>query len=132
MSRLYGSLQNRLAENMVGRPEPQVGLGMTEYLWSDRHAYRIVSIEGYMADKKRPKEIRVVPCWVRCKDFYAGDWEVSMAEEKPEGDGWHRHWDGAPMALLRTRKGNWTESGREDSTHFCVCLNPSEYEDPSF
>jgi len=43
--RWYGSVQNRLAENMTGQPKPQVGMGATECLWSDREPYEIIEVK---------------------------------------------------------------------------------------
>ena len=40
----YGSVQNRLAENMSGQPKPEVGMGCTECMWSDRHPYEIIEV----------------------------------------------------------------------------------------
>ena len=43
MTKWYGNLINRLAEGQqIG--EPQVGYGVTEYCYSDRHAYTIVEV----------------------------------------------------------------------------------------
>lgn len=39
----YGSLQNRLLEKV--NKEPQVGMGVTEYCWSDRHAYEVIAVK---------------------------------------------------------------------------------------
>lgn len=40
----YGSLTNRLEENRMFCKEIKVGTGMTEYLWSDCHAYEVVEV----------------------------------------------------------------------------------------
>lgn len=46
MSRVwYGSLNNRLEENRMFTDEIKVGTGMTEYLWSDRHAYEVIDVK---------------------------------------------------------------------------------------
>ena len=46
MSRaLYGSLQNRLSENKQLVDEIKVGTGVTEYLYSDRHAYEVIAVK---------------------------------------------------------------------------------------
>ena len=45
MSKWYGSLNNRLEENHQFCDEIKVGTGMTEYLWSDRHAYEVVEVK---------------------------------------------------------------------------------------
>lgn len=39
----YGSLQNRLMERSK-MPEPQVGMGVTEFFYSDRHPYEIIEV----------------------------------------------------------------------------------------
>lgn len=44
MSRLYGSLTNRYSENRMFVPEIENGTYVTEYLWSDRHAYEVVKV----------------------------------------------------------------------------------------
>ncbi len=45
MTRWYGSLQNRLMEGCVGQPAPEVGMGVTECMWSDREPYEIVAVD---------------------------------------------------------------------------------------
>lgn len=40
----YGSLNNRIDEQ-IKSPVPLVGMGATEYCWSDRHAYEIISVK---------------------------------------------------------------------------------------
>ena len=40
---MQGSLQNRLAEN-TEQMTPQVGMGVTVFMWSDRHAGTIVGM----------------------------------------------------------------------------------------
>ena len=39
--KLCGSLNNRLEENRMFCDTIEVGTGMTEYLYSDRHAYEL-------------------------------------------------------------------------------------------
>ena len=41
--KLYGSVDNRLMENMQS-DTPQVGMGATQLLYSDSHAYTIVEV----------------------------------------------------------------------------------------
>lgn len=43
--KLYGSLNNRLEENHTFCDEITVGTGMTEYFWSDRHAYEVIAVK---------------------------------------------------------------------------------------
>ena len=42
--KLYGSLNNRLEENRMFCKEIEVGTGMTEYSYSDRHAYEVTKV----------------------------------------------------------------------------------------
>lgn len=41
----YGSISNRIEENRQFCPEIEVGTGMTEYFYSDRHAYEVVAVK---------------------------------------------------------------------------------------
>lgn len=40
----YGSIYNRMEEDRQYCPVIEVGTGMTEYSWSDRHAYEVVEV----------------------------------------------------------------------------------------
>ena len=42
--KLYGNLINRLYENQNDIPEITVGMGVTEYMWSDRNAYEVTKV----------------------------------------------------------------------------------------
>lgn len=44
MSKWYGSVNNRIEEGHQFVKEIKVGDGMTEYLWSDRHAYEVTQV----------------------------------------------------------------------------------------
>ena len=46
MSKWYGSLNNRVDENKQFCDEIKVGTGVTEYFWSDRKPYEVVSVEN--------------------------------------------------------------------------------------
>ena len=39
----YGSITNRIEEKVNTKPE--VGMGVTEYCWSDTHAYEIIAVK---------------------------------------------------------------------------------------
>lgn len=41
---VYGNVTNRLAENRMYCDEIEVGTGVTEYYWSDRHAYEVIEV----------------------------------------------------------------------------------------
>ena len=40
----YGSIINRIEENQKDIPTIEVGMGVTEYLWSDRNAYEVTKV----------------------------------------------------------------------------------------
>jgi len=44
MGKIYGCIQNRLMA-AAKMPEPKVGMGVTELLWSDRHAYEVIEVQ---------------------------------------------------------------------------------------
>lgn len=76
----YGSLQNRLEENKSYCEEITVGTGMTEYSWSDRHAYEVtrvidqkhVYVREYDHRKKEGAE------------WYSNSWELVSNPDRPE------------------------------------------------
>ena len=41
----YGNLNNRVEENRQYVEEIKVGTGMTEYFWSDKHAYEVIAVK---------------------------------------------------------------------------------------
>ena len=41
----YGNLQNRLEENKQLVDKIEIGTGMTEYSYSDRHAYEVIEVK---------------------------------------------------------------------------------------
>lgn len=111
---MYGSLQNRLAERSV-QPMPEVGMGVTECLWTDRRAYEIIEV-------KDEKHITIRRMGTKCKDYYAGDWEVYSDPTQKD-----------IRRLYKTKKG-WRErigkNGLGDTKY--VVGYADEYEDPSF
>jgi hypothetical protein len=55
--RAYGNLTNRIAE--MSRPAiPQVGMGATVLLWSDRHPATIITVKGNQVTLREDKAIR--------------------------------------------------------------------------
>lgn len=44
--KLYGSLTNRLFENQASIPTIYVGMGVTEYLYSDREPYEVIQVKS--------------------------------------------------------------------------------------
>lgn len=78
MSRIwYGSIDNRLEENKQFCDEIKVGTGVTEYLWSDRHAYEVV-------DVKDPKHVTIREYdHKHVGESYSNDWELVSNENNP-------------------------------------------------
>ena len=86
----YGSVNNRINENRQFCDKIEVGTGMTEYLWSDSHAYEVTRVK----DQKH--------VWVREYDVkhvgepYTNNWELISNPENPEeymtkrGNYWYR------------------------------------------
>lgn len=74
----YGSIDNRIEENKMFCEEIKVGIGMTEYLWSDRHAYEVV-------DVKDQKHVWVRQYDTKSKDgvFASNNWELISNEDNP-------------------------------------------------
>ena len=78
----YGSLNNRIDENKMFCDEIKVGTGMTEYSWSDRHAYEVIAVRDQKHvtvreyDHKRPDDE---------KDYsYTNHWVLVSNENNPE------------------------------------------------
>lgn len=85
---IHGSIQNRMMERLP-KVKPEVGMGVTECLWSDRHAWEVIKIIN-------EKRILIRRMGYKCKDYYAGDYEVF-----PNPDG--------KTAILVWRYGRWRE-----------------------
>ena len=122
----YGSLNNRLEEQKQAE-KIEVGMGVTELLWSDRHAWYIDEIVRCNS-KGEPIELKLVRAKHKCIDYYAGKWEVFPYEEADKTGFIH---------IYRTRKDKegryyWTMDGiKKDRNIFAIGV-AREYEDPSF
>lgn len=73
-----GSLNNRLEENKQFVPEITVGTGITEYFWSDRHAYEVVEV----TDQKHIA-IREYDHKPKGNTPFANDWELISNPDNP-------------------------------------------------
>ena len=74
----YGSLNNRIDEKRNSE-EPKVGMGVTEYLWSDRHAYEITEVIDSKHFKMKRYDAKNVG-----KGFGDNNWELTLDENAPE------------------------------------------------
>jgi len=84
MSKWYGSINNRIEENKQFCEEIKVGTGVTEYFWSDRHAYEVIAVKDQKHvtireyDHKRPDDK---------KDYsYSNEWVLVSNEKNPAID----------------------------------------------
>lgn len=77
---LYGSLNNRLAENRMFCDEITVGTGMTEYGYTDRHAYEVVAVKDQKHVTVREYDHKLVG------EAFSNDWELISNENNPTRD----------------------------------------------
>ena len=75
--KFYGSLDNRFEENRMFTDEIKVGTGMTEYSWSDRHAYEVVEVKDQKHVKVREYDVKHIG------EAYTNNWELISNEENP-------------------------------------------------
>lgn len=86
-----------MAKDDDGRPTPTVGMGATEYMWSDRKPFTII----HVASSGRR-------CTVRSDRYKRTDSngmsDVQTYEYEPDPDG--------EIVTLRLTKNGWTSKGR--------------------
>ena len=118
MSRWYGSFQNRLLERT--KPAvPEVGMGCTECLWSDRYPYEVIEVKDARHCTVRELDAIVV-------SGYTND---GSAEYRYESNP-----NGRTKTLFLTNKGRWVEKvGRSWKGSSGWAIGYAEkYYDPSF
>lgn len=87
--KLYGSLNNRLEEGRMFCDEIKVGTGMTEYYYSDRHAYEVVAVKDQKHVSVREYDHRLIG------EAYTDDYELISNPDRPvremerRGDVWY-------------------------------------------
>lgn len=75
--KLYGSLTNRLEEGKQFCEEITVGTGMTEYLYSDRHAYEVIEVTDQKHVTVREYDHKHVG------EPFTNDWELISNPNNP-------------------------------------------------
>lgn len=90
MSRVwYGSLNNRLEEGRQFCEEIKVGTGVTEYFYSDRKAYEVVSVKDQKHISIRKYDHKAIG------EPMSNQWELISNENNPvidltkRGNGWY-------------------------------------------
>lgn len=78
--KIYGNLNNRFEENKMYCAEIQVGTGMTEYFWSDRHAYEVIEVTDQKHVKVREYDHKNIG------GEYSNRWELISNENNATMD----------------------------------------------
>lgn len=71
----YGNLTNRLEENKMFCEKIEVGTGMTEYYYSDRHPYEVVEVTDQKHIKVRKLDHKHIG-----DDYMDNNWELISNE----------------------------------------------------
>ena len=117
----YGSVVNHIIANNYKDNKIEVGMGVTEIMWNDRHAFFIKEI---ITDKKgNPKELKLEGAWLKA----LGEGCYDVSREYKEG----YFQDCKKMTIKRTRKGTWTNTGTVDGRLFRIG-HAEEYYDICF
>lgn len=113
-----GSLQNRLIERQRGM-KPQIGMGVTQILWSDRYPFEVVAIKDTRHITVREMNAKLI----------SGSWMDECQEYEYESNE-----NGRTFDLFLTNKGRWVARiGREYIDGYTWYVGNAEmYRDPHF
>lgn len=113
---VYGSLTNRIEENYNAQL-PTVGMGVTEYGWSDRHPYTIIEVIN-----ERKVVIQEDQSKLPAGDSVYGrqDWIITP---NPNGQ---------ILTITKRKNGKWKEVGRGKGSNTFGLGRRSRYYDPTF
>ena len=103
---MQGSLINRMAERSKS-PEPEIGMGATELLYSDRHAYTIIAKTRCTITVQQDKAIRTDKNGM-------SDCQTYDFERDPEGT----------VKIVRKTKRGWKSHG----TRFAIGYRDEHYD----
>ena len=78
MAKWYGSVNNRIMEQGKDAEEITVGMGVTEFFWSDRHAYEVIKVTD-----QRHITIREYKA-VHIGEAYENKWDLVSDPTRPE------------------------------------------------
>ena len=90
MTKWYGSLNNRLEEGKQFCKEITVGIGVTEYSWSDRHPYEVIEVKDQKHITIRKLDHKHVG-----ENYMDNIWELFSNENNPSiplvkrGNNWY-------------------------------------------
>lgn len=77
MAKWYGSIINRIEENVDRVTEITVGTPMTVYFWSDRHAYEVVEVRDQKHVSVREYDVKAIGLPM------SNEWEYISNPENP-------------------------------------------------
>lgn len=113
----HGSLQNLLMSRAKVTATPEVGMGVTEVCWTDRHAYTVTEVKG-------PREIVVQrDRAIRTDANGMSDAQAYRFEADPAG---------STRTLTLRRNGKWLPVGESSKATGWLIGSRSEYYDYSF
>ena len=98
MSQMYGNVINRIMENTHTSNPIEVGMGMTQYHWSDRTAWEVISVKDQRHVIVRELDHKCVG------GAYSNDWELTSNP------------DNRTMELAM-RKNRWYVVYRDSDNH---------------
>lgn len=103
-------------DEMYSRLMPEVGMGATEILWSDRRAKTVVEV-------LTPNKVVVRENETRCIDYYKGEYEVLDELNNM-----------SPDVFTRRKSGRWCMQGQPDKygSVYLVIGHRDHYIDPNF
>jgi len=108
----YGSLVNAIG-NQTKSLKPKVGMGATELMYSDRHAYTIVAV---LSDKKI-QVVRDIATRTDKNGFSESQEYVYFTDvESP------------PITLRLNKHGRWKEVGHPDGSTFLIGKREEYYD----
>lgn len=108
----HGSLQNAIYDQTKSL-KPEIGIGVTEIMFSDRHPYTITAILS-------PKRIQVKPDIVKRIDkngFSEGQEYEYITDEKAE-----------PITLFLNKFGRWKQLGNSQGSTFLIGKREEYYD----
>lgn len=75
--KLYGNIYNRIGENKMYCDRIEVGTGVTEYQWSDRHPYEVVKVidQTHIYIRELDHKLK--------GSAYSNDWELISNPSNP-------------------------------------------------
>lgn len=122
----YGSITNRCEEGKIygDRKDIYVGMGVTDYLWSDRHTYEVTKVfdQNHICIRRMEAKVVKGSCFDGSAEYeYSSNHKNKEIEIKKFKDGWYE--------LTTKENGRRVKYGSGYHLSFGVL---DEYYDPCF